>query len=247
MDGFVRFKETLFTAARLALRRADEQDKNGKHSTFGRFLMGQTDELVGAAVEPSDEFVIELSLRFAEILRCTQVLEDVIVYLKRFPPLIPRSRYLTYHVRSYLQEMYILRARLTALVDKYEHWKQPNSDVRTTLAGCREIIAKAFDRIKSTRGADVHERQFSDPELERLEGWEALVETSTDPSHEWMKEAYNRQIKTARENWITQIETNNTTTARCLDVIFDGLFELTFSDDGAVIVPELYRRAGRRA
>jgi hypothetical protein len=34
---------------------------------------------------------------------------------------------------------------------------------------CRDIIARAFVGVVLTRATDVHERQFADPELERLE------------------------------------------------------------------------------
>jgi len=239
-----RFKETLFAALRCALSRAHQQSENGNHSTLGKFLMGQTDELVGSPVAESDGFVVDLSLRFSEILRSTQVLNDIVVYLKRFPPGISRSRYLNYHVRSYLQEMYILRERLNALLKKYERWNSPlapNSDTFTTLSDGRNLIAKAFDRIVDVRGGDVHHRQFSDPELERLEGWEGLVEGGVDPGKEWMTKAYEDQIKTARERWMTQIETNNATIAQVLDVVFDSLFGMTFAANGEVIIPKSYR------
>ncbi len=239
-----RFKETLFAALRCALSRSHQQSENGKHSTLGKFLMGQTDELVGSPVPESDKFVVDLSLRFSEILRSAQVLNDIVVYLKRFPPGISRSRFLNYHVRSYLQEMYILRERLNALLKKYERWNSPivpNSNTFLTLSDCRNIIAKAFDRIVDLRGEDVHRRQFSDPELERLEGWEGLVEGGVDPGKEWMTKAYEDQIKAARERWISQIETNNATIAQVLDIVFDSLSGVTFAANEGVIIPKSYR------
>lgn len=244
MGEMERFKESLFAALRFALRKAHEHSANGNPSTLGKFLMGETDELVGAPVAACDGFVVDLALRFSEILRSAQVLNDIVVYLKRFPPGISRSRYLNYHVRSYLQEMYILRERLNALLKKYERWNAPlapNGDNFIMLGDCRRLIAKAFDRIVDVRGGDVHRQQFSDPELERLEGWEGLVEGGVDLGKEWMTKAYENQIKAAREKWIAQIETNNATTTQVLDVIFDALSGMTFAAGGEVIFPRSYK------
>ncbi len=247
MGEMERFKETLFTALRCALSQAHEKSQNGS-STLGKFLMGQTDELIGTPFAESDQFIVELSLRFSEIQRSAQVLNDIVLYLKRFPPGVSRSRYLNYHVRSYLQEIYILQQRLIALINKYEKWNFPpsTSDAAASLSECRDIIAKAFNRVIEVRGEDVHQRQFFDPELERLEGWEGLVEGGVDPGKEWMEKAFENQIKTAREKWVSQIEVGNVTTALVLDAIFGALSGVTFTPDGDMIIPKFYRPAGTR-
>jgi len=244
-----RFKEALFAVLRLTLSKAHEQGSNGPQSTLGKFLIGQTDELTALPLAESDQFVVELSRRFSEIQRSIQVLNDIVLYLKRFPPEIPRSRYLNYHVRSYLQEMYILQERLNALLTKYERWNAPiarNDEMGNTLRDSRGLIRQAFDPIVAVRGDDVHRRQFSDPELERLEGWEGLVEGGVDAGKEWMQQAYENQIEAAREKWIAQIETRNAKTIRLMDAIFVVLFEITFGSDGQLIPPKSYKPARGR-
>ena len=244
-----QFKKAIFAALRLALRKAQEQDANRGQSTLGKFLMGQTDELTAPPVAASDQFVVELALRFSEILRSVQVLSDIVQYLKRFPPGSSRSRYLNYHVRSYLQEMYILRERLNALLTKYERWNAPiaqNVEMGNTLRNSRDLIKDMFDPIVAVRDNDVHHRQFSDPELDRLEGWEGLIEGGVDPGKEWMQQGYENQITAAREKWIAQIETNNSRTSRVIDAILDVLFEITFGSDGQLIIPKSYRPARGR-
>jgi len=251
MNGFRKFKETLFAEARMVIGRVHEREKAGpKTSNFGQFLLGMTDERKGSNVDGDDAFVVELFQRFAEIFQSIQVLQDIEGYLKRFPPKMSRSRYLAYHVHSYLQEVYVLQQRLDALIKKYERWHKPivdNTHTSIAVKTCKLLVARSFKDIVIVRGGHVHHRHFSDPELDRLEGWEGLAETSFSDNDRWMREGYRKQANKTRKKWIKQIATNNVATIKVLDLFFSDLYSLTFSSRGKVIVPARYRGSQDRA
>ena len=247
MNGFWKFKETLFAEARVVIGGLHEREKAGpKTSNVGKFLFGLTDERKGPKIDGGDAFVVELFQRFAEIFQSLQVLQDIEAYLKRFPPKMSRSRYLVYHVHSYLQEVYVLQQRLDALIKKYERWHKPivdNTDASIAVKTCKQLVARSFKGIVKVRGIHVHDQRFSDPELDRLEGWEGLAETSFSDNDRWMREGYRKQANKTQKKWIKQIATNNVATIEVLDLFFSALYSLTFSSRSKVIVPARYGAA----
>ena len=98
--------------------------------------------------------------------------------------------------------MYILRERLNALLTKYERWNAPiaqNVEMGNTLRDSRDLVRDALIDLVAVRDDDVHHRQFSDPELDRLEGWEGLIEGGVDPGKSGcskvMKTKLERRVK----------------------------------------------------
>lgn len=185
-------------------------------------------------------FEILLFEGFTEISNNIDTLKLISVFINKEPPNdveINYSNYLTYHIHNYFQEMYILKERLrtygTKIQRKYKKVTEP-----ILIENVKNIILDTISSLKSITGdggirnLHVHEKKYSDEDLNWLSSTTLLVNSNHIDYTYAQKEAY----KKARDKWSKIIEDNNKNLMIVLDKYFETLLPI-ISKDNAVIKP----------
>jgi hypothetical protein len=182
---------------------------------------------------------------FNEITTSYLCLRDIEIYVRRFPygdTSISRSRHLEYHIANYLQEVYILKNRLKAYLKRIRraHRKsQGRAEIEEALDLVDSMVDRTFVSIAKVRGAHVHERRYSDDNLDRIQTWELLASYQDDEKddtklYEFLNDYSYREV---RREWTKRIKSNNDNIKSLLDSYFGVLYSVVFQEGGDLRFP----------
>ncbi len=180
---------------------------------------------------------------YAEIANSYDNLTDIQTYLERYRYRgtgSSRTRYVSYHIENYLNELYILENRLKAYTKRIlrSNRSAPNYTRLEELArGLIAVLDKEFQSINATRGSHVHAARFSDPELDRASSWELLMASDFAknlPKLPDMKSIMDSSFRKAKKKWTGYVESNNHGIQELLDIYFECLYPLAFDANGKV-------------
>ncbi len=176
---------------------------------------------------------------YHEIYQSVSALDDLIVYLARFPfgqTSVTRSRYLQFVIEGYFHENYILQMRLRSYATQIERaWRQDDkqSVVKTACCELRELVEKDFEVLNQTRGTLVHKQRLTDSGLEALSTLELFCSVER---RAWERH-YMARFKSVRKQWLSTMRTNSSELKRLLDLYFAVLCKIGFSDSGTPLFP----------
>lgn len=184
----------------------------------------------------------------AEIENTRDALADVEIYIRQFPFAksgIPKNRHLRFFVQAHLNEMYILKERLTAyakMLGRLYRGSPRKEMIATSTTKACELVQECLSGITSIRSAHVHQKRFSDEALSNLAGTELIATHSVEQAMEF-KRYFERQYREARKGWVSTIGKNTQAVTKLLDVYAALLYAVPFDQYGVFIDPETDRIA----
>ena len=193
------------------------------------------------------EFIILIG--FSEISDSLKTLQLIEKFIKINPPKeigINYSNYLTYHVHNYLQEMYILKERLTTYSTKIQRSYSKvidNKILKSTIESLMKIILDALNGITGSHGVrnkHVHAKKFKDEEL----NWLSSTTFLADFHDEFKIESEHAYVK-AKTKWSKTVENNNQELNKLIDIFFNTIYTVISIDD-KIVLPDDYIKASNK-
>jgi hypothetical protein len=236
MEGFDKFQHGIIETLKGYVVPSMEGDQK---ADFARAFKNHLLDLDGpkevkGKLTGRETFVYKLFYGFTEIANSLDTLEDIAVFIGRFPfkgTRITKERYLQFHVECYLAETYLLQQRLESYLTLLERQYKGDSilaALRKLCAALRETIKKALEGIVRTRGSHVHEARFKDNDIDRLRGIGLLARSGKDKLANAMHFFYQIEHAKIRKRWKDQIAGNNKAVRKLLNVFFDALYVIMF-------------------
>jgi len=180
---------------------------------------------------------------FSEISDSIKTLKLIETFIKINPPKengINYSNYLTYHVHNYLQEMYILKERLTTYSKNIERSYSKvidNNMFKDIVESVMKSILDALNGITGSHGArnkHVHSEKFKDEELNLLSSTTFLADF-----HDEFKIKSEHAYLSAKDKWSTTVQNNNHELNKLIDIFFNTIYTVISVDDKVVLPEEL--------
>lgn len=182
---------------------------------------------------PSFNFFEKTVKGFMEIASTLEALRLTYTFVSLAPPRslrIKKPDYLKYHVSVYLQETYILKERLNTYATRIQRIYSKGSREISAEARIKPLFAMiktAMDDLVLTRSAHVHERRYTDEDLDEI----SMFGMISDANQEF-EEAFQYSYGLAKSTWKERIKKNNAATMKLIDHYFDELYEvITINDE----------------
>jgi hypothetical protein len=134
MDGFEKFLHIFIDHAKKDLTEKDYGNDPEYREVFVNQILGLNGpKQMKRKITPSFTFFSKLYVGFKEIADSYYCLIDIETYIGRFPygdTRISKTRHLVYHMENYINEVYILKERLTSYFTIIGRCQQLKSPVR---------------------------------------------------------------------------------------------------------------------
>lgn len=178
---------------------------------------------------------------YTEIVNVINTLELIEKFIDAEPPKIDGinyANYLNYHIHSYFQEMYILKERLKTYATQINRKYKKISD-SILFEHIKEMINETIDSLRNitgdrgVRNLHVHDKKFTDQELNILGSTSLLVDTKHTGFDELLDSAYNHNKK----KWTETISKNNEIIKILIEQYFGDLLKVITKDYITVIEP----------
>jgi hypothetical protein len=245
MKTFEEFQKSILDAVVPRLLEMDRMHHDDAKEALGNLIW----DLPGPratthAISPDDAFLGAIFKGFTEISDSYQRLQDVSIYIRRFPFAgtdVTRSRYLHFVVEAYLQELYLLRERLIAypkLIARGYRTGRRADGARRVASPLRDLVAKALAGPSQARGLHVHKGRYGDDDLNRLDTLELLASrASHDDGRHAFALLYRKAYSGARKKWLAQVRSNNDELQVLLNLYFGVIYPLLFDKTGRAVLP----------
>ncbi|BCK88443.1 hypothetical protein MIZ01_2247 [Sideroxyarcus emersonii] len=179
---------------------------------------------------PTDGHFLTVFYGFTEIQSTLDALALTETLIGLAPPRskhIDKDCYLKFLVGAYLQEVYILEQRLTTYAKKLSRlYRKP-----ALPPAVRKVVYEPLQGIISTRGSHVHNRRYSDETLDMV---------STTALFRRLKHQLGEDLefdyKVAQSNWKKQINANNKTTRKIIDMYCE-LLQVVICKNDKIVLP----------
>ncbi|WP_155768743.1 hypothetical protein [Burkholderia diffusa] len=230
-SGFERFSTCMIDWAAHIISATNGADLENANKNMMSFLRGEPrDHYPVTPLGELEQVLMDIFYEFIEIRETLEVIRDMRVYISRFPysgTRIKRSRYLSHQIGIYLNEIYILRIRLTNLTKEIQNnisKSETRGTARPLVSPLFKAIKDSFAGIEKTRGNHVHIRRYSDDALSRISTFESLS-IGMEEAGALSEFAY----KKARKDWRARLLQNETTIDRFLDHYGNTLWKALFA------------------
>jgi hypothetical protein len=245
MDAFDKFYSYLVKEVRAIIEPIKEQHME----ELGQTILNELCDLEGKRVvdrelSQRELFFREIFYRFIEINNSYIALKDIEVYIGRFPyskENISKVRNLLYNISNYMNEMYILKERLSTYLTKigrlYRKDRRHEKILKST-RGIFKMVANTFSGITRTRGAHVHQLRYTDKEIDRLNLIELLVQNGSLDFFEQSTDFYEFEYRNIRKKWKNIVKQNNEALRELFNIYFDALLKILFDKNGNLIYPQ---------
>ena len=242
VTGFDKFVKAVIAAIQTVILPSLEDDREALTEAVGNHLFDRPGPKRLEANPTRDErFITKIFSATSEILSATETLRDIELYIRRFPyrgTRITKPRHLRYHAEAFLNEVYLLKERLIALLTVVErsYKRDARADlVRSVVQPLYTVVNEALKNPVLARGSHIHEERFSDYQIGRLE----MLDLLTNPGNlDSLKGYYGWEYRKIRKEWKDRIKENNEGVHRLLDFVADDLYPVLFDKDGEIVVPK---------
>ena len=245
MDEFDKFQSYLVREARAIIKPIVEQHMDELGQTLWNELLDlEGKRVVDRNLSQRELFFREVFYRFIEIDTSYIALKDIEVYIGRFPyskDNISKVRHLHYNISNYMNEIYILKERLSAYLTKIGRLYRKDRRHQKILKSTRPIfkmVTNTLSGITKIRGIHVHQLRYKDKDLERLNTLELLVRNDGGDFIEQLPDYYELEYKKIRRKWKKIVKQNNKTLRELLNIYFGGLLKILFGKNGNLIYPK---------
>lgn len=238
--GHARFRRVISEAAVAYARRVADFSSPAFKEVFRNHLFGLPGPTELSRKLSRDEQYFRAAMNHCrEIERAADSIRDITVFIRRFPYSgtgVSRVRYLRHNIESYLQDVYILRERLNSflpVLKKKFRFAPQAGDISDRLDGLHQFVESTMKSMLAARSYHVHEYRYNEPDLDRLDTLELLVESSPEQVFDGYYQAEYRRI---RRRWAATISAS----VESMDAILDGYFDMlsTFMIiDGQLVYP----------
>ena len=215
---------------------------------LGAFLLNEPGpQRAGSPRSAAMRYQALLLWDFSEISESYYTLRDIEIMVSALTTRksrIAKARLLSYHVHNYLNEDYILKTRLEKFpVSVFRASKRYTPSNRRRADVLKAIVATAFSSISQVRGGHVHNRRFSDDDLDRLAMLERLSKPMIPALDGPMVELLRADFHLCKGEWLDRMRTNNDEVLKLLDVYFAALHKTVFDEAGNIRIPATIRAA----
>jgi hypothetical protein len=176
---------------------------------------------------------------FAEISASFYTLRDIEIIFRSVTARqskVMKARLLSYHVHNYLNENYILKSRLerypVTILRAAKHWSEQHHIIEPI----NQALSEAFGNIVALRGRHVHDRRYTDDDLDRLSMLEMISDPET-PLGKAIRELFKLEFGICRSKWLERMQNNNDAVEELLGIYCTLLHPFIFDDKGGFVVP----------
>lgn len=179
----------------------------------------------------------------SEILTSIDTMKDIEFYAGRFPyarAKIVKHRHLQFHVEAYLNELYILRERLTQFLKFLERQHRQDPRLPQIKAACKvlnDFVVEAMKKGISIRSSHVHQWRLSDTQLDRLNGISLFKRMRDRKVSKAFSAYYESEYRKIRKQWCTWMANGTAGANKLIDAYFNEMFKLVFNAKGRLIYP----------
>ncbi len=193
---------------------------------------GKIIDPIAKRVRPAEEFSDEERRLFDAIFRrfteITETVDNLDLCQLFISAPIPRrkglklDRYLGYHITFYLQEIYILNERLESYAKTIMRLKKRGNrdrEIAKRYEPMLDMVRTALSNIVKARGDHVHNRPFTDTELDELSTYSLLAQFKPE-----FNDHARFQYRMARTVWVKRLKENRAAIQTLLDGYFDFIY-----------------------
>lgn len=219
-----------------------------RKSELGQAIWNSLFELDGPKTtsKPSSEksqFIYKkIFTPLSEIVSSLQAIENISIYANSFPYTtqgVSRVDYLAYHIENYLNEIYLLKNRLLKYATELERAYRKNENgeqIKDVLKLLRDYVESAFDSYSIVRGKHVHQKRFTDDNIDRLRSFELLTLKQDDERSKLLQNLYLHKYREVRKEWVKKMKADLDSIHTVLEEYFKTLNDI-FTDDGDFLFP----------
>jgi hypothetical protein len=179
----------------------------------------------------------------SEIRTSIDTMKDIEFYAGRFPyrkTKIAKHRHLQFHVEAYLNELYILRERLTQFLKFIERQHRRDPRLPQIEAACKvlkDFVIEAMKKGIAIRSSHVHQWRLSDTQLDRLNGISLYTEMPNRKIRKAFMAFYESEYRQIRRRWCEWMADGTARAQELVDSYFDEVFKLIFTPRGRLVYP----------
>jgi predicted RNA-binding protein with RPS1 domain len=242
--GAIKFYRLLLYSVQPDAIKMIEEDKCSIREILGDRLFGDGKLIpVNRSPRRSEGFRVKMLTLMVEVNASVAMLEDIPIYLRRFPfskYQISKLNYLRHHVEFFLNQIYILQERIIKYL-KFIEKSYNKAETKHVSETASKLIKDVCDCLKSPtsiRGTHVHVEQYDEPALHRLEVLEAFIVFGNLSE---AQEQFDIMFKKTRRKLVKEISESLTMIEKVLDACFGELATLLDSGNGQLLLPPNYR------
>ena len=227
----------------------DWSDK-GKMDELGKVIYNYIFEINGPkkiSKKPSDKSIFLWNVLFrplGEIIESFETIKNISLFINSFPyktSKISKVKFLQYHIANYLNELYILQNRLKLYLTKIQRgYRKSNNHtiIKTMCKPLSENVNSIFKVKFDARGIHVHEKRYSDRELDRISSLELLTLGSDNNKErsDFIQLYFITEYKKVRRKWTIRLKKDIKYLESILETYFEVLLTL-ITDKGAISYP----------
>jgi len=244
MDAFDKFQSYLYREGRPIIEVAEQHMEELEQVFRNELFDLEGKRVVDRNLSQREIFFREVFYRFIEIHTSYIVLKDIEVYIGRFPyskDNISKVRNLHYNISNYMNEMYILKERLSSYLTKIGRLYKKDRRHQKILKSTRLIFKMVSNRlsgITKTRDVHVHQLRYTDKDLKRLNTLELLLQTGSLDFFEQFPDFYEFEYRNIRRKWKKIVKQNNEALRELFNIYFATLLKILFDKNGNLIYPQ---------
>lgn len=185
---------------------------------------------------PEAKFVSTLGWGNLEVLRSYGAISKVRQYFSKVPSGLTNAKadYLAFVIHAYLNEIYILEARMSCYLTQLTRASAKQSDVNMNLKRIgpelKKLILASFEGVHQIRGKHVHRESFNDPGIERLSAFELMLRFGNQ--EQLFKPLYRSEMKRVRKSFEEWFESKEAALNTLMDPYYQSLSAAIFTPDG---------------
>lgn len=237
MAGYERFQRIMLAVATNHIGRGIQPHEREFQEVFWNHLLDRAGTHVLERKLAADErFFTKIWQGFLEISGSLKTLQDVEVYIRRFPyskTSITRHRYLRYHIESHFNEIYILRERLKTFLTIIErlYRKDPrHSNILRVTQAMAKLVTDMLEGVTTTRSSHIHQSRFQSEDLNRLESLDLLTSVGINEVSDHLRLYYDNEYRSIRRSWRMTLKSNNEAIIKLLNIYFKRLLPIIFNE-----------------
>jgi hypothetical protein len=198
------------------------------------FVPGENDKVVLVRDFTENENAIWILMEnWQEVVDSFTRLEQCIIYLKEFKyyPDIPKIDHIRFIISTYLNTIYMLNARvskLSKIIKRLLKSEKENEELKNLYIEFDKAESKlttVLDKLKKTRGEDVHQKKYDTPELNNCSGDEYSIELLNLDKY---KTYLQNEISEAQRKYLLAFTKTNNKIKKELDNYYGSINKILF-------------------
>jgi len=245
MDGFEKFLHIFIDYTKKELAEKDYGNDPEYKEVFVNQILGlDGPKQMKRKITTSFTFFSKLYIGFKEISDSYYCLIDIETYISRFPygdTMISKTRHLAYHMENYINEVYILKERLTSyfnIIGRLYRKDKKHPNILKITKSLFSFVNNSLKGIIDTRGSHVYKARFNDEDIDKLSTQELLAVHGGEEL-QLIGNIFKMDYRAKRKKYKVIIKRNNTSIKQMLDACFEILFEIVMDKNGHLKYPKI--------